>query len=168
MATTPSNPPKGVWEAGEPPDLIEDLRIGDTDGGGPAPFGAVSLFEVSDRGRLWVFDTHSQEVRVFDLEGPFLGSVQIPFPFQTNPPPIIRGGYFYAVSTNELDVPFLARARFHYMRTEEERTPYNEIARILLGFSRLPERALSPWIPFGRVANHRRSAVGLPFDRGGE
>ena len=37
----------------------------------------------------------------------------IPFSFKTTPPPIVRGGAFYAVTTDDFDVPFMVRGRFN-------------------------------------------------------
>jgi len=82
----------------------------------PASKPAFKDFLIDDSGNLWVqlvadgvadrrlFD-------VFDAEGRYLGEEVLPFPVELYPAPIIRGGYLYAVTEDELEVPFLVRAR---------------------------------------------------------
>jgi hypothetical protein len=60
------------------------------------------IAEPGEEGRL--FD-------VFDPAGRYLGAVLAPFPAEFNPAPIVRDGYMYAVSEDELEVPFVVRAR---------------------------------------------------------
>lgn len=70
-----TNSGEGLWEEADIPQVEEDLRIGGSDGGGPATFSAVSSFEVDLEGRIWVLDGHSQEIRVFDRDGHFVRTV---------------------------------------------------------------------------------------------
>ena len=46
-----------------------------------------------------------------DPEGRYLGEVRAPFPIAFFPPPIIRGDFMYAVTEDDLEVPFVVRAR---------------------------------------------------------
>ena len=48
---------------------------------------------------------------MFDPDGRFLGEVTVPFPVRMYPPPIIRGGHMFAVTEDELEVPYVVRAR---------------------------------------------------------
>jgi hypothetical protein len=48
---------------------------------------------------------------VFDPIGRFLGSLTLPFSLASNPSPIIRDGVLYGVTRDELDVPYVVRAR---------------------------------------------------------
>jgi sugar lactone lactonase YvrE len=71
---------------------------------------------VDDSGYLWVRlvsggESEDRLFDVFDPEGRYLGQVVSPFPIAFYPPPIIRGGLVYAVTRDELEVPFLVRAR---------------------------------------------------------
>jgi hypothetical protein len=70
-----ANPEEGLWAEADIPQVEEDLRIGASDGGDPATFGAVSSFEVDHEGRIWVLDGHSQEIRVFAKDGRFVRTV---------------------------------------------------------------------------------------------
>ena len=74
-----------------------------------------SLF-FDDEGRIWVrpVTPRSEEGRrldVFDPTGRFLGSLTLPFSLTSNPSPIIRDGVLYGVTRDELDVPYVVRAR---------------------------------------------------------
>ena len=46
---------------------------------------------------------------VFDREGRFLGPVRLPFALDG--PPVTRSGYLYGVTLDDLDVPYLVKAR---------------------------------------------------------
>lgn len=50
----------------------EILRLGRTEGDGPDLFGRIRFVSADDRGRVYVGDETSQEVRVFDAEGRFV------------------------------------------------------------------------------------------------
>ena len=72
-----TNPAEGVWD--RHPDrrwrLVESLRIGRRDGGGPDAFGQVGAIVEDALGRMWVVDAQANEVRVFDRAGAFVRSV---------------------------------------------------------------------------------------------
>lgn len=76
---------------------------------------AEQLF-ADDEGNLWVALTRatSDELPaydVFDPFGRFLGTVSIPFRLRPDPMPIVRDGALYGVAYDELDVPYIVRAR---------------------------------------------------------
>jgi hypothetical protein len=77
----------------------------------------IEEFFLDDDGNLWVLRsaaTEADEGRVFDVFdslGRYLGQLRTPFPVAMYPPPIVRGGYLYALTEDELEVPFLVRAR---------------------------------------------------------
>jgi len=56
----------------------------------------------SDRGRLY---------EVFDPDGRYLGPLRLPFALAEYPPPVIRGALLVGVTRDELDVPYVVRAR---------------------------------------------------------
>lgn len=65
---------------------------------------------VDDAGYLWVrliTDSPGTRYDVFDPDGRYLGQVSTPDEVQTRP--VIRGSLFYAVVTDELDVPYVVR-----------------------------------------------------------
>jgi hypothetical protein len=69
-----------------------------------------------DRGNLWVLpvtDLHEQDevLDVFDADGRYLGPIHLPFPVSALPPPIFRDDMIYGVTLDELDVPYVFRAR---------------------------------------------------------
>jgi hypothetical protein len=49
--------------------LVEDLRIGAVDGGGPDMFGRIVGLEVGGDGRIYVLDAQARELRIFDSGG---------------------------------------------------------------------------------------------------
>jgi hypothetical protein len=63
------NPSKPIWAPGDEWGVVEELRIGRMDGEGPDLFGRVASLEVDGLGRIWVIDSQSQEIRVFDVDG---------------------------------------------------------------------------------------------------
>lgn len=76
---------------------------------------AFDEFVLDDSGHLWVrlvseTDTENRLFDVFDPEGRYLGQVVSPFPIAFYPPPIIRNGRIYAVTRDELEVPFVVSA----------------------------------------------------------
>ena len=100
----------------------EDLKWF-TDQGGRADFSTIpdvkpatrSLY-FDDEGHLWVHVvTASQDddpvFDVFDPEGRHLGEVRMPFRLSASPPPVLRGGMLYGVVRDEMDVPYVVRAR---------------------------------------------------------
>ena len=55
--------------------------------------------------------TENRILDVFDHEGRFLGTVELPFKLADFPDPIVRGDYMIAVVEDELEVPYVVRAR---------------------------------------------------------
>lgn len=77
---------------------------------------AVSDIYVDDGDHVWVerepavaSDRH-RLFDIFDPEGRFLGQVRLPFAIQ-GAKPVFRGGYLYAATTDDLEVPYVVRAR---------------------------------------------------------
>lgn len=85
---------------------IDLSRIPDTK---PA---AESLF-VDDEGRIWVDrlteNPEGQEYDLFDAEGRFLGRVSLPVPVPRVR--LVRDGFLYGVTQDELGVPYVVRLR---------------------------------------------------------
>jgi hypothetical protein len=82
----------------------------------PSSKPAFEEFLLDDAGNLWVqmvaeAEDEGRLFDVFDPEGRYLGEVLLPFPVEFFPAPIIRDGYMYAVTEDELEVPFLVRGR---------------------------------------------------------
>jgi hypothetical protein len=100
----------------------EDLKWF-TDQGGQADWSrlpdtkpATRDFFLDDEANLWVepvtADADRGYVRdVFDPEGRFLGTLRLPFPLASFPPPIVRHGMLYGVVRDELDVAYIVAAR---------------------------------------------------------
>jgi hypothetical protein len=65
----------------------------------------VWVIPVTERGR------ERRVAHVFDPEGRFLGEVSFPFRLSGQPYPVFRDGFMYAVTTDELEVPYVVRAR---------------------------------------------------------
>lgn len=53
-------------------DVQEELRIGSQMGGGPDMFGNLNGLSVGPNGRIYAYDSSSNEVRVFDRRGRFI------------------------------------------------------------------------------------------------
>lgn len=70
-----SNPEVGTWSAGESWRLVEDVRIGSVDGGGPETFGNLRGLEVDPLGRIWVLDEHGSDIRIFGPDGTHVRTV---------------------------------------------------------------------------------------------
>jgi hypothetical protein len=68
-AATPLWGPDSGWR------VTEELRVGQVDGDGPDTFGRITSFEVDGAGRLWVFDSQSQQLQVFGATGDHVRSV---------------------------------------------------------------------------------------------
>lgn len=64
-----ANPDGGLWAEGEAWRVLEDLRIGATEGDGPDVFGNIKAFVVDSTGRMYVVDDQAMEVRVFGADG---------------------------------------------------------------------------------------------------
>lgn len=82
----------------------------------PAVKPAFRTFFLDDANRLWVMPmtSNADEGRlldVFDSEGRYLGRVQLPFVIQRYPTPLFRNGRIYAVTRDDLEVPYVVSAR---------------------------------------------------------
>jgi sugar lactone lactonase YvrE len=76
----------------------------------------VDEFFLDDEGNIWVLPITSiaeqgRLLEVFDPEGRYLGQVELAFPRATFPRPVFRDGFLYAVTEDELEVPYIVRAR---------------------------------------------------------
>ena len=81
----------------------------------PATKPPVSSFFVDDEGHIWVARVTAPEETgrlhdVFDPEGRFLGTVELPFPLSRSPTPIVRNGVLHGVIEDELGVEYVVRA----------------------------------------------------------
>jgi len=77
---------------------------------------AVRDFFWDDEDNVWVIPVTELEreqrvAHVFDSVGRFLGEVSFPFPLSFQPYPVFRDGFMYAVTTDDLEVPYVVRAR---------------------------------------------------------
>ena len=77
---------------------------------------AAEDFFLDDEGNVWVEPVAAHEEQgklfdVFDPEGRFLGTVHLPFALSMNPPPMVRKSVLYGVTEDELEVPYVVRAR---------------------------------------------------------
>lgn len=82
----------------------------------PSVKPALAGFFADPEGYLWVRPTPEREGErtlfdIFDPAGRFLGSVRMPFRLVNRVRPVIVGDRFHAVVTDELEVPFVVRAR---------------------------------------------------------
>jgi hypothetical protein len=82
----------------------------------PGTKPATEEFLLDDEGNIWVLPVtgpaeEGRVVDIFDPEGRYLGRIGLPFMLSTNPPPVFRDGYLYAVTEDELEVPYVVRAR---------------------------------------------------------
>ena len=73
-------------------------------------------FFVDQGGFVWVAldgadDAGEQAFDVFNPTGQFLGTVVAPFRLQVSPTPVVRGDLLYGVVRDELEVPYVIRAR---------------------------------------------------------
>jgi hypothetical protein len=75
----------------------------------------IRAFFVDDDARLWVsIHTGGDSVRTFDAfdaDGGYLGTLETRLGLVTVPAPVIRGDTLWGVVRDELDVPYIARAR---------------------------------------------------------
>jgi sugar lactone lactonase YvrE len=79
---------------------------------------AIRSFYLDDAGNQWVMPVTETKDRgrlfdIFDTDGRYLGRVRVPFVVQTFPKPIIRYNTLFAVTVDDLDVPYVVRARIH-------------------------------------------------------
>jgi hypothetical protein len=82
----------------------------------PAHKPAVRNFFWDDEENVWVIPVTERErqqrvAHVFDPAGRFLGEVSFPFRLSGQPYPVFRDGFMYAVTTDEMEVPYVVRAR---------------------------------------------------------
>lgn len=77
----------------------------------------TGFFFEDDERNLWVelqpeavTDT-TRTFDVFDPDGRYLGLVRVPFVLRGHPAPIVRDGFLYGVTLDELDVPYIVKAR---------------------------------------------------------
>lgn len=61
-----------AWRDGTAWRLVEDLRLGSVDTEGPELFAQVAAILTDERGRIYVLDYPTQEIRVFSAEGEFI------------------------------------------------------------------------------------------------
>jgi hypothetical protein len=65
----------GRWKPGEAWQLVQQVRIGSADSGGPDMFGQIVDLAIDPLGRVWVADGHANQVRVFDGKGRHVRSI---------------------------------------------------------------------------------------------
>jgi hypothetical protein len=79
----------------------------------PATKPATRSFFFDDEGYLWVervtASPEEHAADIFDPDGRFLGTIDVPFAIASRP--IIRGGILHTVTRDELEVPYIVRAR---------------------------------------------------------
>lgn len=79
----------------------------------------TGFFFEDDERNLWVeLEPEGEAVTdttrmfdVFDPEGRYLGPVRMPFVLRRSPEPVVRGDFLYGVVFDELDVPYVVKAR---------------------------------------------------------
>ncbi|MGH8434584.1 MAG: 6-bladed beta-propeller, partial [Pseudomonas sp.] len=64
-----SSPEAGVWQEKERWRIVEEMRIGRTEGSGPDVFSSVVALGVSPSGTIAIIDGPTQELRLFDKNG---------------------------------------------------------------------------------------------------
>lgn len=77
---------------------------------------AVSWFFLDDEDHIWVARTTTQGAvdqpfDIFNPTGQYLGTVVAPFRLSSSPIPFVRDGALYGVVRDDLDVPYVVRAR---------------------------------------------------------
>lgn len=77
---------------------------------------ATEDFFFDDEGNLWVFPVtrrgeEERRLDVFDPDGRYLGRMRLPFALSRRPLPLIQESVLYGVTEDELEVPFVIRAR---------------------------------------------------------
>jgi hypothetical protein len=82
----------------------------------PSTKPATEEMYFDDEGNIWVRMVTAHEDRgrvfdVFDASGRYLSRVRADFAVARFPPPIFRGDFVYAVTEDELEVPYVVRAR---------------------------------------------------------
>ncbi|MGH7507106.1 MAG: 6-bladed beta-propeller, partial [Longimicrobiales bacterium] len=69
------NPADPVWAEGDEWQVVEELRIGTLEGAGPEVLGRVNSLAVDPAGRIWVFESQAQELRVFGADGEHIRTI---------------------------------------------------------------------------------------------
>jgi hypothetical protein len=64
-----TNPSRGLWGADQQWRVEEVLRIGEPDGTSAAVFGRIGRIEIDADGRIYVFDSQANELRIFNGDG---------------------------------------------------------------------------------------------------
>jgi len=70
-----TNTDQPLWPAGSEWRVVEDLRIGTLDHTGPDLFGRIMSLEVDSANRVYVLESQSQELRVFNADGTHLRTI---------------------------------------------------------------------------------------------
>jgi len=70
-----TNTARPLWPEGREWQVVEEFRIGSVEGDGPEVFGRIVSFEVDPSGRIWVLESQSQQLRVFDAAGAFVRTI---------------------------------------------------------------------------------------------
>jgi hypothetical protein len=63
------NSEEGTWGPGEEWRLEETLRLGTLLGDGPEVFGGIRDIEIDRLGRIWIYESQAEEIRVFSADG---------------------------------------------------------------------------------------------------
>lgn len=85
---------------------------------------AVTSMFLADEGRLWVQTSSSDTMRSYDVyerDGRYAGTVATSLKILPWFSPVVRGNQFWAVITDELDVPYVIRARIVRAEENQER-----------------------------------------------
>lgn len=69
------NESRGVWTSGREWHVVEEVRIGSSDGAGPDAFADVIDVTLDPLGRVWVADAQRYQIQVFDASGTHLRSI---------------------------------------------------------------------------------------------
>ena len=70
-----ANTAEPIWPAGSEWQVIEEVRIGTMEGTGPDIFGRITSIEVDASDRVYVLESQSQELRVFDRDGAHIRTI---------------------------------------------------------------------------------------------
>ena len=80
----------------------------------PATKPTVLRLFTDDTGNLWVRTSAAEAGHRYDIyerEGAYLGTLSTPLKVVSYIPPVVRGDLLHAVVTDEMDVPYVVRAR---------------------------------------------------------
>ncbi|HXF95250.1 MAG TPA: 6-bladed beta-propeller [Gemmatimonadales bacterium] len=69
------NPATGIWDSASAWRIDEELRIGSAEGDDALAFNQIADLEVDRVGRIYVVESQTQEIRVFDSAGRFLRTI---------------------------------------------------------------------------------------------